>query len=332
MADVLVLVEHADGEADELSLQAIALARGYAQALGGGVRALLIGAGGARAAAELGAGSVIATHVASHEALDDPSAFAPDAWAATLCELIERVAVAAVVAAGSDRGNEVLARAAARLDLPMAANCTRAVPEGGSTTLTRLRWGGSLLEEASLEGSPALFTVAPHAIAAEPAGDQGSAGEIDEFTPALTATDLRVGVSERLAAASGGVSLADATVVVSGGRGVGSSEGFAVVEELAALLGAAVGCSRAVTMAGWRPHSDQVGQTGTRIAPELYIPCGISGATQHMAGCKGAKLLLAVNPDAEAPIFASADYAVIGDLHEVLPAVSAAIRKAREAR
>jgi len=109
-------------------------------------------------------------------------------------------------------------------------------------------------------------------------------------------------------------------------------EGFAVVEELAALLGAAVGCSRAVTMAGWRPHSDQVGQTGTKIAPELYIPCGISGATQHMAGCKGAKHLLAVNPDAEAPIFASADYAVIGDLHEVLPAVSAAIRKAREAR
>jgi electron transfer flavoprotein alpha subunit len=136
-------------------------------------------------------------------------------------------------------------------------------------------------------------------------------------------------VAERLQAASAGVSLADADVVVSGGRGVGSAEGFAAIEELADLLGAAVGCSRAVTMAGWRPHTDQVGQTGTKISPEIYIACGISGATQHMAGCKGAKKLLAINPDGEAPIFASADYGVIGDLHEVVPAISNEIRKAR---
>jgi electron transfer flavoprotein alpha subunit len=136
-------------------------------------------------------------------------------------------------------------------------------------------------------------------------------------------------VIERLQAASAGVSLADADVVVSGGRGVGSAEGFAAIEELADLLGAAVGCSRAVTMAGWRPHTDQVGQTGTKISPEIYIACGISGATQHMAGCKGAKKLLAINPDSEAPIFASADYGVVGDLHEVLPAISNEIRKAR---
>jgi electron transfer flavoprotein alpha subunit len=138
-----------------------------------------------------------------------------------------------------------------------------------------------------------------------------------------------VKVLERLQASSGGVSLADADVVVSGGRGVGSAEGFAVIEELAALLGGAVGCSRAVTMAGWRPHTDQVGQTGTKIAPEIYIACGISGATQHMAGCKGAKKLLAINPDREASIFANADYAVIGDLHEVIPAISQEIKKAR---
>jgi len=125
------------------------------------------------------------------------------------------------------------------------------------------------------------------------------------------------------------VSLADAEVVVSGGRGVGSADGFAVIEELAQLLGGAVGCSRAVTSAGWRPHTDQVGQTGTKISPEIYIACGISGATQHMAGCKGAKKLLAINDDAEASIFASADYAVIGDLHEVVPAISEEIRKAR---
>src|SRR5262249_563225 len=141
--------------------------------------------------------------------------------------------------------------------------------------------------------------------------------------------DTAVQVAERLSADTGGVSLAEAKVVVSGGRGVGSSEAFSVIEELAGLLDGAVGCSRAVTSAGWRPHTDQVGQTGTKISPEIYIACGISGATQHMAGCKGAKKLLAINEDGEASIFASADYAVIGDLHEVLPAISAEIRKAK---
>ena len=149
----------------------------------------------------------------------------------------------------------------------------------------------------------------------------------------MTASEhaLAVAPTERVGAASGGISLEDAKVVVSGGRGVGSAEGFAVIEELAALLGGAVGCSRAVTSAGWRPHSDQVGQTGTKVAPEIYIACGISGATQHMAGCKGAKRLLAINSDGEASIFAHADYGVIGDLHAVLPAVVAELRKARGA-
>ena len=147
--------------------------------------------------------------------------------------------------------------------------------------------------------------------------------------PAALQAPTTARLNERKQATSAGVSLADADVVVSGGRGVGSAEGFAIVEELAELLGGAVGCSRAVTSAGWRPHTDQVGQTGTKISPEIYIACGISGATQHMAGCKGAKKLLAINADGEASIFASADYAVIGDLHEILPAISAEVRKAR---
>ena len=123
------------------------------------------------------------------------------------------------------------------------------------------------------------------------------------------------------------MTLADAKVVVSGGRGVGSADGFAVLEELAELLDAAVGCSRVVTSAGWRPHTDQVGQTGTKVSPDLYIACGISGATQHIAGAKGAKKILAINNDPEAPILAVADYAVIGDLHEVVPAISAELRR-----
>jgi electron transfer flavoprotein alpha subunit len=141
--------------------------------------------------------------------------------------------------------------------------------------------------------------------------------------------DLVVRVVEHVDASNGGVSLAEAKVIVSGGRGVGSKEGFAIIEELADLLGAAVGCSRAVTSAGWRPHADQVGQTGTKVSPEVYIACGISGATQHMAGLKGARRILAINSDPQAPLMLNADYTVTGDLKEIVPAISAEIRRRR---
>jgi electron transfer flavoprotein alpha subunit len=160
-------------------------------------------------------------------------------------------------------------------------------------------------------------------------GGAGDPPAVEPFTAQLTDADRAVQVAERVStAAEGGVSLAEAKVVISAGRGAGSAEGFAGVEELAGLLGGVVGCSRAVTIAGWRPHTDQVGQTGTKIAPDLYIACGISGATQHMAGCKGAKRILAINTDPEAPIMSKADYAVVGDLHEVVPAITAELRKA----
>jgi electron transfer flavoprotein alpha subunit len=194
---------------------------------------------------------------------------------------------------------------------------------GDPPTVTRVRWGGSLLEDARIHGSPLLLTVAPHAVAAAEIEV-----EIADLRPA--GNNGAVHVLEHVPATSAGVSLADAEVVVSGGRGVGSAEGFAMIEELAELLGGAVGCSRAVTMAGWRPHTDQVGQTGTKISPEIYIACGISGATQHMAGCKGAKKLLTINSDGEAPIFTSADYGVVGDVHEVVPAICDELRKARD--
>ncbi|MBV9605838.1 MAG: electron transfer flavoprotein subunit alpha/FixB family protein [Solirubrobacterales bacterium] len=284
---VLIYAERSD---DELYRQAVAFARALAQA--GDVRAVAIG---------------------------DADGYSPDGCGTALANLVRERAPDIVVAPGTDRGNEALAHVAAELDLPMAANCTAVTP-GDPITLTRVRWGGSLLEEARLHGSPAIITVAPHAVAAD-------AVEIE--VESIDAAPGMVRVSETVQALSAGVSLTDADVVVSGGRGVGSAEGFAVIEELAELLHAAVGCSRAVTSAGWRPHTDQVGQTGTKVSPSLYIACGISGATQHMAGCKGAKKLLAINPDREASIFASADYAVIGDLHEVVPAISAEIRRSR---
>jgi electron transfer flavoprotein alpha subunit len=259
-------------------------------------------------------------HVAEAEAF---SSYAPAAIARALVELTDRLSPSAVVAAGTARGTEVLAHVAAITDLPFAANCISVAGD----EVTRVRWGGSLLEEARLHGVPKLMTMQPHAVAAEPMN--GDAPQVHHFAPELTEADLVVRVSDRVGAATGGVSLGEAKVVVSCGRGAGSPEGFGIIEELAGLLGGAVGCSRAVTMAGWRPHTDQVGQTGTKIAPDIYIACGISGATQHMAGCKGAKAILAVNTDPEAPILASADYAVIGDLHEVVPAISAELRKAR---
>lgn len=300
---ILVLVE----PGDELSLQALAFAR----SLGGPLHAVSVGA-----PAEV---AVDVLHVAELE-----GSYAPGAWAAAVAELVERLSPGAVVAAGSDRGNEVLAHVAARLDLPLAANCT----EVRGDEVTRVRWGGSLLEQARIHAPVKLLTVAPYAVAAEAAG---AAGAVETFAPALSEADLAVRVSKRVETASAGVSLTDAKVVVSGGRGVGSAEGFAIIEELAALLGGAVGCSRVVTSAGWRPHTDQVGQTGTKVSPDLYIACGISGATQHIAGCRGAKKILAINDDPEASILAHADYAVIGDLHAIVPAISAELRRARGA-
>ena len=259
-----------------------------------------------------------APQVAATVHLADLDPYAPQAWARAIAQLQPTT----VIAAGTDVGNEVLAHAAVMLGGVFAANVTAV----DGDQVTRQRWGGSLLEEARLHGDVKLMTVAPHTVAIEEAPGEPT---VESFDPSVRDEDLVARVVERVDTSTGGLSLAEAPVVVSGGRGVGSAEGFAPLEELAELLGGVVGCSRAVTSAGWRPHTDQVGQTGTKISPELYIPCGISGATQHMAGCKGAKKLLAINSDPEAPIMLSADYAVIGDVLEIVPAISAELRRVR---
>jgi electron transfer flavoprotein alpha subunit len=256
----------------------------------------------------------LAQQLGEVKAVSVDGVYAPAAWAEAIAAAAARAD--AIVAAGSDRGNELLAHVAARLDQPFAANVTAI----DGDVVTRVRWGGSLLEEARLHGTPKILTVAPHT---QPVAEPVTAEQL------TVDTDGAVRVLDTVSESSGGVSLRDAKVVVSGGRGVGSAEAFAIIEELAGLLGGAVGCSRVVTSAGWRPHADQVGQTGTKISADLYVACGISGATQHIAGAKGAKKILAINTDPEAPIFASADYAVIGDLHEVVPAISAELRRVR---
>jgi electron transfer flavoprotein alpha subunit len=185
-----------------------------------------------------------------------------------------------------------------------------------------------LLEDAVMQAPVALFTVATDAVAPVPAGvsaETPAAIKVHVHKPELAEADLVVRATES-AGRTGGVSLATARVVVGGGRGVGGPDGFAPLEELAGLLGGVVGVSRVVTSEGWRPHRQQVGQTGTKITPELYLACGISGAIQHIAGCAGAKHIIAINTDPGAPILAHADYAIIGDLHQVIPALVAALR------
>ncbi len=243
-------------------------------------------------------------------------------------ELAETLGADAVVAAGTERGQEIMASIGAATGLAMAANCLSASwLDDGVMQLSRQRWGGSLLEDAVLRGVPALLTVASDGVLAAQAEAEAPTTFHDVRAEAND-LDRRVVVGEWIAR-GGGVALADARVVVGGGRGVGSEEGFAALDELAGLLGAAVGVSRVVTSAGWRPHAQQVGQTGTKISPELYLACGISGATQHLAGCRSAKHVVAINTDAEAPFLARADFAIVGDLSVIVPAISEAIRSRR---
>jgi electron transfer flavoprotein alpha subunit len=317
---ILVLVEHDRGAPTESSLEAVAVGRRLASELGVALEAVVHGQEGRATAESLGAAGVTRAHLVLDARLDD---YAPEAWAEGIVEAAAGASV--VIAAATDRGQELLAHVAARLDAPLAANCV-VVEAGDPLRIVRQRWGGSLLEEVRLSGPVKLLTVVPHVFSAESAiGD--SPAEIVEVQPALTDDHFRARVTLREEPQVGQVLLTDARVVVGGGRGVGSAEGFAALEELAGLLGGAVGGSRVVTNLGWRSHADQIGQTGARIAPELYIACGISGAIQHMVGCKAAKRILAINKDPSAPMVAHADYAVIGDLQDIVPALVAELRR-----
>lgn len=354
---LLTVLEHDRGLMAEAAREALTFGRGLAEALGADMEALLIGSDSADLAAEAGAYGASAVHTVMNPVLSD---FGPEAWGEVIARASGDLAPAAVLAGGSERSNEVMAQAAARLDAPFVSNCTAIDPGGagesgagasesgagesggagvsvsgagesgvdgasGGWSITRIQWGGSLLEDVTLAAPVPLVTCGLHTVAAEPSPTPAApmvAGLEIDLDPALA----RTVVKDRVVLEAG-VTLPTAPVVVGGGRGVGSADGFGPLEELAELLGGRVGCSRAVTNNGWRPHSDQVGQTGTRIAPEIYIASGISGAIQHWVGAMGSKHILAVNTDPEANMVTKADWAVIGDLHEVIPAISAEIRR-----
>ena len=317
---ILVLVDHDRGELDQLSLRALTAAR----KLGHDVEAVVVGKEGAALAGIVGEYGAKTLHVAVHASVTD---YTPMATGRALKDLVEKLKPVAVLAAGSPRGNEQLAHLAAFLDLPMAAECSE-ITLGTPHHVLRARWEGNLIDSANVHSELLIASVL--AFSTEPESANGAPAQVVEFEPALQPADYAVKVLSRDAGESkGGVTLVDAKVIVSGGRGVGGPDGFGQIEELAALLGGTVGCSRVVTSSGWRPHAEQVGQTGTKVAPDLYIAAGISGAMQHIAGMKNSKTIVVINTDPEAPILSYADYAIIGDLHQVIPALTSAIRAAK---
>jgi electron transfer flavoprotein alpha subunit len=317
---ILIYVDHDRGEIDPLAAQVATMAR----SIDDDVQAVIVGSNAEKCADELGKYGVRTVHHGIDARLGD---YVPLASARAVLAVMDMSSPRAVLAASTPRGNEVLAHVAALRDLPLATECSQITLTGSdSAEVTRARWGGNLLERSKVTADPLLASVQAHAVAVQEA--PGTA-VLEAFDVALTDTDLIVGIVDRTGAQATGVGLAEAKVVISGGRGMDGPEAFAMLEELADILGGAVGCSRVVTAAGWRPHAEQVGQTGTKVAPELYLAFGISGATQHIAGCKSAKTLIAVNTDAQAPIMTHADYAVVDNLHTLLPVL---IEKARAAK
>jgi electron transfer flavoprotein alpha subunit len=297
----------------DASLRALTLARGLAASVSAGVAAVVFCAPDFALGPDLAAYGAGDVFVVCGVDADLAAAAPPD------------ISRHAVVAAGTERGNEVMAHLGAITGLPLAANCVAASPaDAGGLEIVRQRWAGLLLEDATLDATAALLTVATDAVSPEPA-PAPAAAVVHRVSPSVGDADLVVRAVESPAGA-GGASLATARVVVGGGRGVGGAEGFAPLEELAGLLGGVVGVSRVVTSEGWRPHSMQVGQTGTKITPDLYLACGISGAIQHFAGCAAAKHIIAINTDPSAPMMTRADYAIVGDLHAMLPALIKALR------
>ncbi len=320
---IVVYVETDEAGASEVSRETLTFARSLAAA-GGGVPidAVVTGAASAALVSELGSYGVREVHQASGPEF---TSYAAAATAAAVLAVREAKGAVVVMAGGTNRGNEVLAHVAARAEVAMAANVVSF--EGlAPFVVTRQVVGGTVLEDMLLDERPAVFTIAGHAVEPVPA-EVATAPTVHDVVVVLTEADLVARVVSTVPRPVGeGGNLKSARVVVGAGRGAGSPDGFGAVIELAELLEGSLGVSRVVTSLGWRPHHEQVGQTGTRISPEVYIPCGISGAIQHWAGCASSKVILAINTDPDAPMMTKATYAVIGDMHEIVPALNEALR------
>jgi len=324
--DLLVFAERRDGKVKRPSLEALGVARVAADLSGGAVHALAFGPRASDAAAELGAHGAdrLLAVEAPHTEL-----YAAEEYAATLAEAARRIDPIAILLPATAMGRDLAARSAARLQTACASDLVEVrIESDGTLRGKRPVYSGKAFANVALRGRPAVATLRPNVFPVPPPRD-GVSAEVEHVEPALGPDRLRVRVVRVEAAEQHDLDVAEATIVVSGGRGLKGPENFSLIRELAAALGGAVGASRAVVDAGWVPHSYQVGQTGKVVSPALYVACGISGAVQHLAGMSSSKLIVAINKDPEAPIFKIADYGIVGDLFDVVPALTEAVRRVK---
>ena len=320
MPNILVVAEVRAGAVRKVAHELLTAARSLAA--GGEVHAVLAGGPGIGEQAGTLAGAD-ATFVTEHAALGEYNA---EAVAALVAERAKG-GYRAVLLAASAQGKDLGPRVAAKLGVPIASDALSVSFDGAATVVTHYVYAGKIIATLRLTATPAVVSVRPGAIA--PSETKG-AGRVESAPPVADPTASRVVVTESIRGDARKLDLADAPVIVSGGRGLKAAENFKLVEELAAAFGnAAVGATRAVTDEGWRPHSDQIGQTGRQVSPDLYVAVGISGAIQHLAGMRTARTIVAINKDKEAPIFKIADYGIVGDVFEIVPALTAAIREAK---
>ena len=315
MSTIVVFVEHANGSARRASLECL----GAAKATGANVTAVLGGPGAGDVASGLGANG--ASKVVCLTGRDN---YSPDATAKDVAKVVQDAGAQGFLAAASINGKDLAARVAAHLDSVLFSDCIGLEAAGDSFQVMRPWLAGKVLATLTSSGPVFCATTRPNVF---PIVEDGGAAEVTE---AAATADAKVEVTAVSAKEQGKLDVKEAPIVVSGGRGLKEPEGFKIVEDLAAAFGdAAVGASRAVVDAGWRPHGEQVGQTGKTVAPQLYIAVGISGAIQHLAGMKTSKVIVAINKDAEAPIFKIADYGIVGDAFEIVPALTEAIKGAK---
>jgi electron transfer flavoprotein alpha subunit len=313
--NILVFVEQRDGAIKKSSFEAVRAA----STLGGTVTAVLFG-GSAEIAASLGTyGASKAIHVA-----DERLAFyAGGAYVKTLAAIVAKEQAGVVFLSATALGRDLSPRLAVRVDGALAADVTALKLVDDDIVATRPIFAGRALETVRIKAAVKLFSLRPNVFSA--GAPDGAPCPVEAFTPDLADADFTTR-STGTSIATGKLDVAEATMIVSGGRGMQGPENWPLIENLAAALGAATGASRAVVDAGWRPHAEQVGQTGKTVSPTLYVACGISGAIQHLAGMSSSKVIVAVNKDKDAPIFQVADYGILGDVFEVLPALTAEVK------
>jgi len=316
---VWIVAEQRDGALRKVSFELASTARKLADQLGEEVGAVLCGSGIGALAAELGKYGVDKVFVADNAALEP---YTTDAHAAAVAKAVKDNDPSILLLGASSQGKDLSAALVGKLATGMATDCTDVKIADGKLLAIRPMYAGKCFGEVVVTGSPQMASLRPNVFTIV---ECAKAAAVTTFDPGLG--ELKTKVLEVQKEAAGKIDVAEANVIVSGGRGMKGPEGYAILEALASLLGAAVGASRAAVDAGWRPQSDQVGQTGKVVSPNLYIACGISGAIQHLAGMSSSKFIVAINKDAEAPIFARADYGIVDDLFKVVPAFTGEVKK-----